>query len=328
MINLNKLTDKLTDKEKKKKVAEPSFLSLLLFSFSFFFFFISVPVKAQWVGTGTCYTTCCTNNVCESGSFYGSEYFSTQSACLARLAQGIGICQSYALPQICTVTAFTGACSGSSGSSGASTSAGGVFQNPAVREALSDFAGNSPTAGTGGLSQGFGTNNKVAQEQGEPSFTKHVSSSNEAWQREAAARMSVNKSRGNAAISPTEESRMVSGAERAANFFTAWISPSKTVISPLTGDSVPRESAEYQMNYINEIKAGGQAISGVGITPGAKDALPPSSPETPKTPQVQGRVQMGASACRDTKWLFNSATQMCYPNLKSCEAADTKGICQ
>ena len=322
MIHLKKVTE--------KKVTDQSLLvdmiGVLLFSFLLCCF--SVPALAQWVGTGTCCFTCCVNGAgCQGACGSGSEAFSTESACQARLAQGMGVCQPYnTATEYCSVTSFTpGSCSGAGSGGGGSTNVGEFFQNPAVREALSDFAGNSPTAGTGGLSQGFGANNKVAQEQGEPSFTKHANSNNEAWMREAAARIGVNSNRGNQKSNQAEGSRMVGGAERAAHFFTAWLSPSQTVVSPLTGDSVPRESAEYQINYI---VAGGQAITGEGVKVGAKDTLPPPSPETPKTPQVQGRVQTGATACRDPKWLFNSQTQMCYPALKNCQAADTKGICK
>ena len=318
-----------------KKVTGQFFVSLLLLST---FICFSTPAQAQVVGTGTCFTTCCPPAGCESGSFFGSENFSTQAACQARLAQGTAICQDYGFPAYCTITSFSGTCSG-----GGSTGGGGSLQTPAVREALSDFAGNTPTAGTGGLSQGFGTNNKVAQEQGEASFTKHANASNDAWLREAAARIVVHNNGGNRANNQAGDSRELTGAERAAIFFTAWITPSKTTVSPLTGDSVPRESADYQANYIggvviplvdqanppvNEIRSGGQAITGEGVKVGAKDTPPPPSPETPKTPQVQGRVQTGSTACRDPKWLFNSQTQMCYPNPKSCEAADKTGICQ
>ncbi|MEK7146393.1 MAG: hypothetical protein AAB802_04420 [Patescibacteria group bacterium] len=334
MINLKKVIE--------KKMIGQFFIHLLLLSV--FICCLITPAEAQVVGTGTCYTTCCQSSVCESGSFFCTESFATQSACQARLAQGTAVCQDYGFPSYCTITAFSGSCSGGGGSS----SGGGSFQNPALNEALSEFAGNTPTAGTGGLSQGFGTNNKVAQEQGEASFTKHANSNNEAWLREAAARIGVHNNSGLPANNQAGDSRALTGAERAANFFTAWITPSKTTVSPLTGDSVPRESADYQANYIggvviptidqnnppvNQINGGGKPITGAGITgegakANAKDTPPPPSPETPKTPQVQGRVQTGASACRDPKWLFNSQTQMCYPNPKSCEAADKKGICQ
>lgn len=312
---------------------------------SLFICFLSTTAHAVWVGTGSCCFTCCAMSVCQSGCGSGSESFSSQSACQARLAQGTGVCQSYSVAG-CTVDSFgPGTCteSGGSGSAG-SGSLGTFFQNPVLREALSDYAGNTPTAGTGGLSQNFGANNKVAREQGEASFTKHANSANESWLREAAARLAV---RANSNIrsgsNPYADARNQGGMERAAQFFTAWISPSKTLTSPLTGDSVPRESAEYQANYIggvvipivdqnnppvNKIEGGGQPITGAGVQVGAKDTPPPPSPETPNVPQVQGRVQFGSTACRDPKWLFNSQTQMCYPSMKSCTAADKKGICQ
>jgi hypothetical protein len=314
---------------------------LLIFSV---LFLGAISAQADWVGTGTCCVTCCAAGSCASSCGSGSESFATQSDCLSRLAQGTGVCQAY-IGAGCTVDSFTpGMCTstgGSSGGSGSGTSLGTFFENPAVQEALPGFAGNTPTAGIGGLSQGFGTNNKVAPEQGEASFTKHANSSNESWLREAAARLRVHSATQLREV--TGQSRSLSGAERAAQFFTAWISPSKTIVSPLTGDSVPRESADYQANYIggvviptvdpanppvNEIKGGGQPITGAGASVGAKDTPPPPSPETPNVPQVQGRVQTGASVCRDPNWLFNSQTQMCYPSMKSCTAADSQGVCR
>lgn len=305
-------------------------MSVLLFGI-----FVSLGAQAVWTGTGTCCFTCSGVSGCGSGS----ETFNTQSDCLAREAQGTGVCQSY-ISQGCTVTSFTpGSCTASGLS--ASSSVVDLLQNSEIRETLGNFSGSTPTAGSGGLSQGLGTTNNVAAEQGQANFTKNANSANEAWLREAAARIGVNNERG---FNQKPNTGFVGRVERAASFFTSWITPSQTLVSPLTGDSVPHESAEYQANYIggvvipvmdnanppvNEIKGGGgQPITGVGVHYGPKDTPPPASPETPKVPQVQGQVHTGANVCRDKKWLFNSQTQMCYPSMKSCEAADKKGICQ
>lgn len=244
---------------------------------------------------------------------------------------------------------------GAGGGGGGQASAAFDYGNPVINNMVQNLGGVTPAGGVGGLANDVGTSVLIGPEQGRPTFTPHVVFANRVWMDEAGKRRRSEDERERTA---KEGCRRIVQHGGPANFIypcgnfrvqkgrARWV-PSEDAgrrppllpspVGGLTQADVPATTADYEERFLSNgtvytsisdlpggtpiTGEGGLPVGGAGVSQGPPDKQPPPSPESPLTPQRQGKTQ---GRCRDGTWFFNSETQQCYPTRRNCEAAGTR----
>ena len=268
-------------------------ITRFIFIAGFSVFFIQTAY-ASWSLYGCC------NSIC------GTENYSSQTACQARLSQGNAICASFGCPGSCTFSG--GTCTdlssgGNVGSGGGNVGSGRgvVFQN--IGNTF--MGGNGITSGAGGLNSDFGTTRLTGPEQGQATYTSHATTANKQWSEGVNRRSPVLRSLRGEDVPKT--------TVRYEDRYMARILRRGPESGP--GDELREEPVPAEL-----IKGGGQYIGGVGASQGPPDKLPPPSPTGPGQDRGGGDVR-----CPKDHPYYNDKSGNCYVGPDQCAKDTSRG---